>query len=885
MRWLRRLLHKSYVEAQLDNELRFHLEQQIADYVSAGMSPAEARRVALLEFGGLERVKEEVRDTKWEMHLDSLVRDFRFAIRTLRKDPRFSLVAILTLAFGISATTVMFSVVYNLRFDPFPYKGADRLATISIHSLKQTGDTDGDRDSFTMPEFLDYRQQNHVFEDMIGSYNDMVLFKKGDGTTMFGAAVVTANTFDFYGIPPLLGRGITLDDAKPDAPPVFVLNYKIWKSDFNADPSIVGKSFLVDGKQRTLVGVMPPRFQASSGRLWIPLGLRPNAEGANLVGNIPARLWAVGRLKPGTSFQAATAEFEALAKNHSKVYPKDYPEQFSVSVRSLMETSMGDFKFMLYALFGAVAILLLIACSNVANLLFAKATVREQEIAVRVSLGAPRSRLIRQLLLESFVLAGMACVVGCILAYFGLEGISATIPSDPLPDEAVIGLRPVVFLFALGIALFTTVICGLAPALHTLRGNLHERLMGSGKGVNASFRQGALRGALVVAQVALSVVLLAGTGLLTRSFMALTHIDLGFDPKPILFAELHVPEDRHQTPEEEKEFLRQVLLRVKALPGVNSATVALSLPPVWGIYSDATVPGKTHADPWFTRYDLCSEGFFETLGLHLQRGRVLSESEIASRSHVAVVNETLAKRFFPGEDPIGKRFKLNFLDEIPNAPHDAYFEVVGVVRDFGNWDVRKSPLPEALLPYTILASAQKRILLARTAVPPTSLLPAVRREVWAVDSNMAITSTGTLQELLSLFSYTQPRFDVITSGAFAGIGLLLVVIGIFSLMAYVVSLHTHEIGIRMALGATKGSILKIFLAKGLRLVAVGVAIGFLTSLALTRFLASQLWGISATDTLTLTSVMVIMVLFGAVACLVPARRAADVDPNVALRYE
>jgi len=885
MRWLRRLRHKSSAETQLDKELRFHLEQQIADYIQAGMAPAEARRVALLEFGGLERVKEEVRDTKWEVHLGALFCDFRYAVRALRTDPRFSLVAIFTLALGISAAMVMFSVVYNLRFDPFPYRGADRLATINIHNLKQTDDGGGDRDSFTMPELLDYRQHNHVFEDMVGGYNSTVLFKQGDGTTMFGAAYVTANAFEFFGIPALIGRGIRIDDANSDAPRVFVMNYKLWKSDFNADSSIVGKSFLVDGKQRTLVGIMPPRFQAFSGRLWFPLALRPGAEGTNLVGNIPAHLWAVGRLKPGTSFQVATADIDALARNLARVYPKNYSEQFTVSVQSLMETSMGDFKFMLYALFGAVAILLLIACSNVANLLFTKATVREQEIAVRVSLGAPRSRLVRQLLLESLVLATLACLVGCVLAYFGLKGISATVPPEPLPDEAVIGFPPVALLFALGTSLLTTVICGLAPALHSVRGNLHERLMGSGKGVNATYRQGALRGALVIAQVALSVVLLSGAGLLTRSFVALTSINLGFDPKSILFADLHVPEDRHQTAEEEKQFLEEVLPRVKALPGVISATVAFSLPPVWGVYSDATVPGITHADPWFTRYDLCSGGYFETLGLHLQRGRLLSEGEIASASHVAVVNESLARRFFADEDPIGKRFKLNFLDEMPDAPHDAYFEVVGVVQDFGNWDVRKPPLPEALLPYTIFAHSTKRILLVRTAVPPDSLLPAVRREIWGVDSSIAITGSGTLWELLTEFDYMEPRFDVITSGAFAGIGLALVAIGVFSLMAYTVSLHTHEIGIRMAMGATKESMLRMFLAKGFRWMATGVVIGFFTSIALTRFLASQLWGISATDPITLASVLVIVVLVGVAACLIPAGRAADVDPLDALRYE
>jgi len=633
------------------------------------------------------------------------------------------------------------------------------------------------------------------------------------------------------------------------------------------------------------VGIMPPRFQLSDGRLWFPLALSPGAEGATLVGNMPAQLWAIGRLKPGISLAAATADIQVLAKGLSKVYPKEYPEEFTVSVQNLVESLMGNFKVMLYALLGAVAILLLIACSNVANLMLAKATTREREIAVRVSLGARPGRLVRQLLAESFVLGTLACLADCVLAYFGLKGITATIPRWLVPGEAVIGINPVVLAFAVAISLLTTLICGLAPAVHAIRGNLHERLMGSGKSVNAPFRHGPFRSGLVIAEVALSVVLLAGAGLLTHSFVALTRIDLGFDAKQILVAMLSVPQERHQTVADEKLFFEQALPRVKALPGVISATAAYSLPPSWGHASDVTVPGKTHAEHWWTRLELCSAGYFETLELHLQRGRVLSESDIASARPVMVVNETLARKFFAKEDPIGQKVKINVFDEIADAPHDAYFEIIGVVRDFSNWDVRQSsPMPEALLPYTITAHGD-RIILARTAVPPNTLLAAVRREIWAVDPKIVITDTGNLQYVLDLNSYTEPRFDLITSGAFAGIGLLLVVIGVFSLMAYTVSLRTHEIGIRMALGAAQAGILKMVLKKGFRLIAAGIVIGLLASFGLTRFIASQIWGISVTDPITFVSVVLVVGLVGFTACLLPARRAAGVDPMVALRYE
>ena len=881
--WWNATLRRSRMESEMDAELRFHMEARAEDLMRGGITREEATRRARIEFGGIERVKEEGREARGVRLLDELLWDLRYAFRAMRKSRGFTVVAVFTLALGIGATTLMFSVVYNLLFDPFPYKNADRLAIIHIHDLKEHGGSD--RDEFAIPEFLDYRQQNHVFEDLVGSYYASVRFEDGEGTRTYGSAYVTGNTFEFYGVAALLGRGITPEDAKPDAPPVFAMSYRIWKRDFNADPSILGKSYLIEGRRRTLVGIMPPRFLAGSCCFWFPLVLSPGAEDTPAVGYAAVHLWTVGRLKPGIKLAAATADIQVLAKGLSKVYPTEYPEQFTAGVRNFVEALVGDFKVMLYALFGAVAILLLIACSNVANLLLAKATTREREIAVRVSLGATTSRLIRQLLVESFVLATLACLAGCILAYFALEGIAATIPRETLPDEAVIGFDSVALVFASGLSLLTTLICGLAPVVHAVRGNLHERLMGSGKSVNAPSRHGPFRDGLVIAEVALSVVLLAGAGLILRSFIVLTHLDLGFHPQEILYADMSIPQERKETVEDQKLFFDQILPRVKALPGVISATAAYSLPPSWGSYSDVTVPGKIHAEHWYTRVDMSSADYFETLGLHLLRGRVLSESDIATSRRVIVVNETLARRFFPAEDPIGQRVKFDTFDEFPDAPHNAYFEIIGVVSDFSNWDVRKpSPLPQAIMPYTIFPR-EKRIILARTAVPPDSMLPAVRREIWSVDPKIVISDTGTLQNLLSVFTYTEPRFDLITSGAFAGIGLLLVVIGVFSVMAYAVSLRTHEIGIRMALGAAPGNILKMVLAKGVKLIAAGLVIGLLASFGLTRFIASQVWGISVSDPITFASVVAIVVLVGFMACFLPARRAAHVDPMVALRYE
>ncbi len=586
MNWLKQLFSRGRLYNDLSDEIQQHLEEKIEELVDGGMSREEAAHAARREFGNVTLIKEDCREILHWPALENFFADLHYALRTLSKSRGFTAVAIFTLALGIGATTSMFSVVYNLLFNPFPYKAADRLVVINIHNLKEQ--VDRDREEFIIPEFLDYRQQNHVFEDMIGEYSTIAPFDDGKSTRNFGVAYVTGNTFEFFGVPPFLGRGITHEDAKPGAPPVFVMNYKVWNSEFNADTNILDKSFLVDGRRRTLVGVMPPRFAAANDRpLWIPLALSPGAEGTTVVGsNAQVDLWTVGRLKPGISLAAATADIQVLAKGLSKVYPKEYPEQFTVNVQKLAEAKVGQFRVMVYALLGAVAILLLIACSSVANLLLAKATTREREIAVRVSLGASPSRLIRQLLAESFVLATLACLAGCIFAYFGVKGISAAIPLWMVPREAVIGLNPVVLVFAVAVSMLTTLICGVAPAVHAVRSNLHERLIGSGKSVNAPSRHGPFRSGLVIAEVALSAVLLAGAGLLTRSFLALTRIDLGFQPQQILFAQMVVPQERKQSVEEKKLLFDQVLPRVKALPGVISATVAYSLPPSWGHASE-----------------------------------------------------------------------------------------------------------------------------------------------------------------------------------------------------------------------------------------------------------------------------------------------------------
>ena len=569
-----------------------------------------------------------------------------------------------------------------------------------------------------------------------------------------------------------------------------------------------------------------------------------------------------------------------------------YPQRFKIVVRTLLDFVVGDFKETLYALLAAVSMLLLIACGNVANLLLARATVREREIAVRVSLGASRGRLIRQLLGESVLLAGAACCAGCLSAYFGLKGLVAIIPRGPIPEEAVIGLNPAVLLFAVGTAVLTTVICGLAPALHAVRSNLPLRMFGSGKGTGGVFRHGKLRSGLVIAEVALSIVLLTSAGLMMRGFFRLTHVELGFDPARTLCARVTRAADfsdnaaspLSELASKKALFFEQVRQRVQALPGVLTAAIALDLPPLGGGASEITVLGKPSSQRWVSMLDLCSETYFQTLGLCLLRGRLLSEADIASARHVAVVNQAFVRTYFGSGDPLGQKIKFNDFDHFPEAPHGAYFEVVGVITDFKNRGLVNPVDPEAFLPHSI-AAIDERMILATTAAEPKSLLPTVQREVWAVDSNAAVAESGSIKDFLAEEAYIRPRFELITISAFAGMGLALVLIGIFSVMAYSVALRTHEIGLRMALGAQHRSVVAMVLWQGLRLICLGILIGVLVSVGLMRFLASQISGVSVTDPLTFCVVVIVFLAVGLAACLQPARRAARFDPLIALRYE
>ncbi len=881
MRWFRRLWEKALTERRLDSELQFHLEQQIADYVASGLPPSEARRRASLEFGGLERFKEECREARWENHLDILARDFRFAFRGLLKDRRFAFISIFALALGIGASTAIFSVVDNALFEPFPYKDSRHLVVIRIHN-RDSADREW-RGAFFYPELREYMTYNHVFDAAVANVEDDIVYTAGGTTFRFGGDYVTPGTFEFFGVPPFMGRALEPSDFQPGAPPVFVLRYAAWVSQFQADPALIGKTFNLNGISRTLVGVMAPRFAWGGVELWLPRS--PDAVEVRLDGHF-RRYWGmVAHLRPGVSLREAQADLTVIAERLAILYPEEYPKRFSIEVDSFAHAVVPEqFRKILYVLFAAVVLLLLIGCANVANLLLARATTREREFALRSALGASRGRLAGQLLAESFLLAAGGAILGIFIAWAGVKTLSAIMPGFTIASETVIEMNASVLLFAIAVGVGTVFLFGLVPALEASRSNLQDSLRDSGKGLSGTARRAGLRNAVIVLEVALSLTLLFTAGLFVRSFLALQDVPLGFQMDHVLSGRIPLPPQRYQNAAQLTSFFRPLLTRLKSVPGIAYAAESSTRPPYGGLRSVVEIPRITHSEQWHSLVQLCSEDYFSVLRLPLLDGRSFTETEVNDARKLAVINKTFERRYFDNENPLGRRIHLRVLEDFPDPVRDAWFEVIGVAADAQNLGLENPVDPEAWIPYTLTGTGMRGILV-RTTGDPTSMINSVRREIWATDPSVAEAEPDTLQHFLNLFTFAQPRFGLQLVVIFALIGLVLVTIGVYSVMAYSISRQTHEFGIRIALGAARSDVLKMVLGKGLQLLLLGIAIGLAASFAVSRLLVSQLWGVSPHDPLTLAAVASLLLLVGLMACWIPARRATRVNPSTALRYE
>jgi putative ABC transport system permease protein len=809
--------------------------------------------------------------------METIGQDLRYALRQLRKSPGFTVSAVVALALGIGGTTIIFSVVYAVLLQPLPYLESQRLVTIHVDDA-QKRELKG-RNEFLTTDFLEIQRENHVFDAVIGVHpRDAVL--TGTATPeRFDCALVTANTFSVLGVPPVFGRTPTVEDVRPDSSPVVVLSYKVFERSFGRDPSVIGRTILLDEQPTTVIGVMPPRFAWWNGDIWIPVALD------RVMGNMYDRtFWLYGRLKPHVSTQEAAAELDVILSRLASSSPGAYPKQPSAELESYADSIVGGFRPTLFLLLGGVGVLLLIACGNVASLLLARATVRERELAIRSVLGASHNRLVRQLLVESAVLA-FAGVLGALgLAVVGTSVAASLIPTGTIPLEAAIRLNLPVFFWTLGISVVSLALFGLLPALRTAKADLNEPLRVGAKTLSGGLRARELQRLFVISQIGMSVVLALGAGLLVRSFVALRHVNLGFDPDHVLSFRIVLPDQRYATAEQKARFFSTLLPELRSLPGISSVTETSTLPPYGGIPAGIEIRGnenESHADSLLF---LISDQYFDVLSVPVLAGRPLSEQEVFDARKVAIINQTFARQYFGATDPLGKMVKFGFLERVPEKI-SAWFEIVGVVADQKNQGLQQPVSPAAYIPFTVTGFANRGVLLRTFGNPHTLSFSSIQAKLRAIDSGVVTESGGTVRESISATSFSQPRFLLTLLIVFSVAGLTLVSVGVYGVISYTVERQTQEIGIRLALGAQRLGILQRVIGEALALAGVGVVLGTIVGLTVSRTMSSVLYGVRSNDPVTFVSVSALVAVVALLASYIPARRAAKVDPMVALRYE
>ncbi|HLH04577.1 MAG TPA: ABC transporter permease [Bryobacteraceae bacterium] len=802
-----------------------------------------------------------------------LMQDLRFGLRSIVKDRAFFFTAVLALALGIGSVTVIFTVADSIVLNPFPYTDAQRIYDIEIQD--RTSKAAGMRNWFSVPEFLDLQEQNQVFDQSLGVWEESTLLGDPSSPESLDTDLLTGNAFQMLGVPALVGRGLKPEDARPGAAPVFVLSYKLWANRFGGNPTIVGKTFLLNNAPAMLVGIMPKRFTWWGGEIW-----RPAMVDRARPGN--SRFVLYGHLKRGLDRKAAQESIAALLKHMAQVYPDRYPKDFSVKIDTLGNQTIGPFLPMLYLLLGAVGLILLIACANVANLLLVRATTREKEFAIRRALGASRVRLIAQLLSESLLLAACGSIAGCLLAAAGVKGLMAILPIYTFPDEADVSLNPEVLLATVAITFVTAILFGLAPALTTSRRGLSESISSS-RG-NSSFRQNRLQNSFVVSQVALSLTLLTAAGLLMRTFLLERGVDLGVRTDHLMTTAVALPASSYVKPAAQARFVRELMGRLERVPGVLSAGAAVETPSFGALPTDFDIPGAAHVSAWKGVASPCTSGYFKTIGLRLLAGRVPTVAEENDGRRVAAINETMALHYFGQSAPIGRRIELSAFQNTAKKGVDSWFEVIGVVSDLKNNGVREAVLPEVYLPYTTGDFSNFRVY-ARTAGSPESMAGAITKQVLLVDRNVVPQETLSMDRILEISAYARPRFGLVLLSTFASMGLLLVVVGVYGVASYSVAQREREVGIRMALGAKPADIRRLVLRNSMSLLLAGVAAGMVLTFFATRLLANQIWGVSAHDPMTFGAVVMLLAAVGFVASWLPSRRASRVDPAICLRAE
>jgi predicted permease len=818
--------------------------------------------------------KEQCQQARGVRLVDELRQDLRYAARALAKSPAFAATAVLTLALGIGAVTVIYSIVYNVVVDPLPYRDSDRLVNVFVADTQ----TARERGIFATPELRDLRDQSSVFEDVIGTLTVGMRYEMRDRVEFLRAVWVTPNFFEFMGLKPLLGRTIDAQDGRSDAPAVAVLRHRAWLTYFAGDPAVIGTTVVLNGEPRTIVGVMPPRFTWNAADFWIPRSLDRAAP------NSATTLWRFqARLKRGVTSHEAEAQLNVISARRSQAHPNEYPEKFQMRVMNVIEYTVGPFSGVLYTALAAVALLLLIACCNVANMLLARATTREREMMIRAALGASRGRIVRQLMVESVLLAGGGAAVGSFLAYLGIDVIVARLPQNPLPGEVDIALNTPVLVFSLIVAALSAILFGLTPALYSARRDLVDGLKRGGKGIASG--RGGLRNALVALEIALSLVLVLSAGLLMRSFTAVMRVDLGFSPDKLLLVPLNFPPGQYATAAERQRFYRDSLERIVSLPGIAAAAATTSIPPFdAGAPSTVEILGSTGAKRTAASVQPVTADYFRTIGIPFTRGTRFRDLTIDEMPTVAAVNQTFVRQNFGGQDPVGRMIRVAPVTGAQDPARHGTFEIVAEVQDVKNQGLTQPVEAQVYLPWSS-GGRSSPVILVRAAGDPTRWVNSIRQELAQIDRQVAVVQPTTLPEVLDRSFYAQPRFSLLVLGIFAATGTVLVAVGVFSVMAYTVSRQKKDIAVRMALGASRGHVFSVVILSGTRLLAAGAAVGLLASLATNRLLASQLWNVSPHDPLTTAAALALISAVAVAACYLPARRAMRVDPIGALREE
>ena len=883
---IRAIARREQLERDLEDEIAFHLAERAARLNEtsgaaqggAKLGAADAESAAKRQFGNATRLKEECRD-EWSFpSIESLWQDVRYAARMLRKNPAFTAIAVLTLALGIGANTAVFSVVHAVLLEPLPYPHPEQLVTVwEKVRLEHYQD---DQDTPAPGNFTDWKNGSTAFTGMAAIRQRNATLTGAGEPVRIGGEGISASMFSILQTSPELGRAFTEAEELPGAPHVAIISHALWAERFSSDPGIVGRAIVLDSTPYTVVGVMPRgfHFPDPDDDVWVPLGLTP----AQLANHDSHYLRIVARLRDGVPLATAQAQLDAIAARLTAQFP-DTNTGVGVNIIPLVEHEVGDVRPALKILLGAVGLVLLIVCANVANLLLARSAVRQREIALRAALGASRGRILRQLLTESVLLAAIGGGLGMLLAYWGVRVLPQIGPGD-LPRMSSIGVNGPVLAFSFCVSILAGLIFGVAPALEGARSDVHDALKDGGQGRVAGGRA-RMRGLLIVAEMALSVVVLVGAGLLLRSFVLLEQIPLGFNAENMLTFGVSLPAARYGTYPQRAAFYHQVQEKIQALPGVRSVAGISYLPLTFAgrtsvVLTEGSAPVPMGQLP-FVDYRSVTPRYFETMRVPMIAGRDVAGEDATKGQLVAVVSEAMARSLWPNQDAIGKRFKLSNLE-----PSDPWFTVIGVVGNVRQLSRTKEPRPGVYLLADQDSGTDDTVhhWAVRASGDPLALAAAVRSAVWSVDRDLPVGRLRTMETLLSRTVAGQ-QFNLLLLGMFATMALVLAVVGLYGVTAYSVAERTREIGVRMALGAEPGTVSLMFVRRGARLATAGLAIGLAAALAASRGMTTMLYGIAPADPVTFAGVALLLIVVALAACYLPARRATRVDPFVALRQE